>query len=399
MELIKLDINKITKDTRTQPRAVIDEHVVNEYRLDMMAGDHFPPLVVFSHNGSYYLSDGWHRIAAAEQIGLSEIECAVKPGDVREAILYSCGVNADHGKRRSNGDKRRAVNKLLKDPQWAEWSDSEIARQCKVSHPFVGKLRPKEDDTCNVTSMDRKFTHPKTGEVSTMDTSNIGKPSDPIPAPEIFTAPLQIQTDKLPKYNPMDYELFTSPVAELSKHIQPATVDAMITDPPYPKEYLQTYIDMARQAAIILKPGGILVALCGHPYVGYLIENMSKHLHYHWLGCYYMPTGHHASLPHYSVSVYWKPLLIFSNGTWPKTKTFKDTVTNDDADKRYHEWGQGISGYKRLVEMFTLPNDTVLDPFLGGGTTAIAALEAGRYFIGSDISSDEVDKTRGRLNE
>ena len=194
------------------------------------------------------------------------------------------------------------------------------------------------------------------------------------------------------------YTLLVSPVDELSEHIDPDSIDAIITDPPYPKEYIHTYFQMAEQAATILKPGGILVALAGHPYTHIIIDGMSEYLKFHWLGCYYMPTGSHASLPYYSVSVYWKPLLIFSKGNWPKTKTFRDVIINDEADKRYHEWGQGITGYKRLIEAFTMPNDTVLDPFVGGGTTAIAAMEAGRYFIGSDISSDEVSKTRGRLS-
>src|SRR4051794_27961438 len=44
--------------------------------------------------------------------------------------------------RRTNEDKRRAVLTLLNDPDWARWSDREIARQCAVTHPFVSSLRP-----------------------------------------------------------------------------------------------------------------------------------------------------------------------------------------------------------------------------------------------------------------
>jgi hypothetical protein len=31
--------------------------------------------------------------------------------------------------------------KLLNDPEWSRWADSEIARNCAVTQPFVGKLR------------------------------------------------------------------------------------------------------------------------------------------------------------------------------------------------------------------------------------------------------------------
>ena len=395
MEIETVDIDKIVTDKRTQPRAVIDEYVVNEYRLDMAGGDDFPPLMVFGENGSYYLADGWHRLLAAKQLSRDKIECAVKPGGLREAILYSVAANADHGKRRTNGDKTRAVKKLLLDPEWSQWSDREIARRCRVDHGMVGKLRPSLVENAS----ERKYTT-KHGTTAVMKTENIGKPQEPEhepPTENHYTLSMPEVMPAEPKYNPLNYQLITCPVDELSAHIEPDSVDAIITDPPYPKEYIYTYEQLAEAASIVLKPSGVLVAMAGHPYIDTLIELMKQHLNYHWLGCYYMPSGHHASLPYYSVSVYWKPLLIFSKGDWPKTLTFRDVYINDDADKQYHEWGQGVSGFKALVNGFTKPNQTVLDPFVGGGTTAIAALEAGRYFIGSDISNDEVEKTRARL--
>jgi hypothetical protein len=60
---------------------------------------------------------------------------------LRDAVLFSCGANAVHGVPRNNADKREAVTKLLRDPEWAAWSDSEIGRRCLVSHVFVAKMR------------------------------------------------------------------------------------------------------------------------------------------------------------------------------------------------------------------------------------------------------------------
>src|SRR5262249_23433356 len=37
--------------------------------------------------------------------------------------------------------KRRAVGRMLLDPEWRKWADREIARQCGVSHPFVATMR------------------------------------------------------------------------------------------------------------------------------------------------------------------------------------------------------------------------------------------------------------------
>jgi site-specific DNA-methyltransferase (adenine-specific) len=46
---------------------------------------------------------------------------------------------------------------------------------------------------------------------------------------------------------------------------------------------------------------------------------------------------------------------------------------------------------KKLMRMFTFPSDTVLDPFLGSGTTARVAFEMGRNSIGYEIGFDTVD--------
>ena len=43
---------------------------------------------------------------------------------------------------------------------------------------------------------------------------------------------------------------------------------------------------------------------------------------------------------------------------------------------------------KRAIEMFTFVGETVLDPFLGSGTTSLAALITNRNSIGYEINKD-----------
>jgi DNA modification methylase len=50
-----------------------------------------------------------------------------------------------------------------------------------------------------------------------------------------------------------------------------------------------------------------------------------------------------------------------------------------------------------LIERLTNPGDLVVDPFLGGGTTAIVCRELGRRFVGCDIDPLAIDKTLRRL--
>lgn len=52
---------------------------------------------------------------------------------------------------------------------------------------------------------------------------------------------------------------------------------------------------------------------------------------------------------------------------------------------------------KKLIEVFSLPGQTVLDPFLGSGTTAVAALELGRKFVGFEIEKKYVDLALKRI--
>lgn len=56
-------------------------------------------------------------------------------------MLFSVGANAMHGLRRTNEDKRKAVETLLADEEWSKWSDREIARKFGVGHPFVAAVR------------------------------------------------------------------------------------------------------------------------------------------------------------------------------------------------------------------------------------------------------------------
>ncbi len=54
---------------------------------------------------------------------------------------------------------------------------------------------------------------------------------------------------------------------------------------------------------------------------------------------------------------------------------------------------------RRLIRMFSFPGDTVLDPFLGTGTTAAVAIELGRNAVGYEINADYVGMAAARLRE
>ena len=60
----------------------------------------------------------------------------------------------------------------------------------------------------------------------------------------------------------------------------------------------------------------------------------------------------------------------------------------DENEKRLHETQKPVKLAEFLIEMLTLENQTVLDPFMGSGTTAVAAARTNRRYIGFEISSE-----------
>mgnify|MGYP000423209990 CR=1 FL=1 len=137
----ELPLKKIVFDVNTQMRERIDGDVVNEYRDAMKDGVKFPPVVVFFDGSTYWLADGYHRWHAASEAGIDTLQCDVKQGSRRDAILYACGANTCNGLRRTIEDKQRAVKTLLTDSEWSQWSDGTIAEQCGVSRQMVSDWR------------------------------------------------------------------------------------------------------------------------------------------------------------------------------------------------------------------------------------------------------------------
>jgi hypothetical protein len=138
---MKVQLNKIRIDGDTQARPEINYSLVTEYAEKMRDGVKFPPVTVFFDGASYWLADGFHRYHGHKANATKEIEADVQEGTQRDAQLYSFGANDDHGMRRTVEEKRRSVFRMAEDFEWGDYSDREIARICKVSHPFVAKIR------------------------------------------------------------------------------------------------------------------------------------------------------------------------------------------------------------------------------------------------------------------
>ena len=98
----------------------------------------------------------------------------------------------------------------------------------------------------------------------------------------------------------------------------------------------------------------------------------------------------------------WHPVVVMSRGR-RSSGYCSDALVADWLHhtrlRQHHQWEKDVAGFRTLIERFAAPGELVIDPFLGGGTTGVAAFQAGREFFGSDIDPRCVDIAARRLNQ
>lgn len=138
---MRVPLEKVRLDGGTQVRVSLDRDVIATYAEAMRAGAAFPKVVVYNDGTDHWLADGFHRFHAAQEAEIDKIDCQIVSGSKRDAVLHAVGANATHGLKRSNADKRRAVEIVLADGAWRKKTDRWIAEKCGVSHNFASDMR------------------------------------------------------------------------------------------------------------------------------------------------------------------------------------------------------------------------------------------------------------------
>jgi site-specific DNA-methyltransferase (adenine-specific) len=107
-------------------------------------------------------------------------------------------------------------------------------------------------------------------------------------------------------------------------------------------------------------------------------------------------------------------ILVFSKGTYTRKNTYKrkSTINRDE----FLEYTKSVWTFPavsarsvghpapfpvelplRLIHLYTYEGEVVLDPFMGSGQTAIAAIQAGRKYIGYEIEASYVQLAEKRI--
>lgn len=109
-------------------------------------------------------------------------------------------------------------------------------------------------------------------------------------------------------------------------------------------------------------------------------------------------------------------ILIFSKGTFSRIRP--DGKDDTIQKEQFMEWTKSVWTMKpesarkvghpapfpvelpyRLIQLYTFSHDIVLDPFMGSGSTALAAIKSGRHFVGYEIDRDYVELAEKRIRD
>lgn len=170
-------------------------------------------------------------------------------------------------------------------------------------------------------------------------------------------------------------------------------VDAVITDPPYGIGFdYESYDDTEENLTSLInvfvpfgrKMAKRMVITCGN-------TNIVNYPKADWYGCWTFDTTSSRGKLGWSQ---WQPILFYGEDVAKGTKSIGDILKSDrihcsirpdqlaDSKNFGHTCSKPVQFMNALVARFSIESEEILDPFMGSGTTGVAAIQMGRKFIG-----------------
>lgn len=207
-------------------------------------------------------------------------------------------------------------------------------------------------------------------------------------------------------------------------------VDAIITDPPYniskdnnfstlrnPRtgvNFGQWDIDFdptiwIKEYSSLLKKDGCMIIFCSYLYISYIIDELKNNNIdikdiLVWQKSNPMPRNVNRRYVQDMEFAIW---AVKKNSKWTFNKpkdipylrsTFKTSLVSG-SEKTGHPTQKSLTLMKEIIKIHTNENDIILDPFMGSGTTALAAIENNRKFIGIEIDEKYFNLAKKRIIE
>jgi modification methylase len=249
---------------------------------------------------------------------------------------------------------------------------------------------------------------------------------------------VEVSDDATVNPSPVVDQVFTSS-SETMAELVDSSVALMVTSPPYHvgkdydadttfREYLDLLTRVFAETYRVLEPGGravVNVANLGRrPYVP-----LASHITEIMIELGYLPRGEviWRKAEAASGSCAWgswlsatnptlrdlhEYCLCFSKGRFDRAHRGTSTIDRDEflaatlsvwdippesAKRVGHPAPFPVALPQRFIELYTYEGELVLDPFVGSGSTAIAALRTGRHYAGYDSSADYVALAEARI--
>jgi uncharacterized ParB-like nuclease family protein len=183
LERVDVPIRVLRLDGETESRTRINAEVTEEYVELILEGIELPPVRVCWDGTSYWLTDGFHRVAAAQRLGHKTISAEVFHGTLSDAQWDSYRANAVHGLRRTPADVKLVIARALRHENSAKLTNCELARHLHVSEKTIRRFRSQLP---SAQAEDERIARRK-GQEYKINTANIGKagkrpPTQPTPA-------------------------------------------------------------------------------------------------------------------------------------------------------------------------------------------------------------------------
>jgi 16S rRNA G966 N2-methylase RsmD len=433
MELIILpEIQRRLMPLQPEELAELERSVLEEGIRD--------PLVVWRKDGQLILVDGHHRYELAKKYGLKFQIVEREFRDLDEVLIW---VDRNQLGRRNLTDAERSIVRariyeIKKKPRGRPPKEENVQNL----HIFSEEEKDISEDTATEVAQqtgvsrrtilnDVKFKEawerlqeisPKAAEIVLRDEVRDAKTQLPKVPPEVlpFVAKkieegarsikqilmewrqeqkeqrLKERAEAATKLD-QPFVLHCCDIRDAYQVVPAESVDLIITDPPYGRDYLPLYEELSKFASHALKEGGICLVMTGQSYLPEVLSLLTKHLDYVWMLAYYLQPPA-PFIKHRNIANNWKPIVYLAKGK-PFAGQVNDVIISKEPEKRDHEWQQNLEAFLELVRRFARPKMVICDPFCGTGTTGVAALLNGCRFIGLDADREVLEVAQKRLDE
>ncbi len=195
-----------------------------------------------------------------------------------------------------------------------------------------------------------------------------------------------------------DCELYLGDCLEIMPHLP--KVDAVVTDPPYGIGFeYENYDDNLFSWRKLMKKlvtwgransQTTILPSCQIRQLKWIYKEVPPD----WLICWFKGSPGHRSFVGFND---WEPHLVYGKRKGTQYHDYFYAVPSDG--KNGHPCPKSLDWARWLISRSSLGGDTILDPFMGSGTTGVACVKLGRKFIGIEIDEKYFDIACKRIEE